>query len=151
MNDKIKELLENAEKSDAIAKNKWRIENREQLRKERKQKLKELMEQDKQKDIVELAFKLYPFSSDSVRNAFITGYNKAKEMECVLLCAKEQKSIELPSDEEIEKESNNEYQEQKQSYENSVEMFPIDFANYLEVGFIEGAKWMRNKIQGNKE
>ena len=32
-------------------------------------------------DIAELAFKLYPFSSDSVRNAFITGYNKAKEME----------------------------------------------------------------------
>jgi hypothetical protein len=55
--------------------------------------------------------------------------------------------IELPSDEEIQKESNNEYQEQKQSYENSVEMFPIDFANYLEVGFIEGAKWMRDKIQ----
>ena len=57
--------------------------------------------------------------------------------------------IELPSDEEIQKESNNEYQEQKQSYENSVEMFPIDFANYLEVGFIDGAKWMRDKIQGN--
>jgi hypothetical protein len=55
--------------------------------------------------------------------------------------------IELPSDEEIQKESNNEYQEQKQSYENSVEMFPIDFANYLEVGFIEGAKWMRDKIR----
>jgi hypothetical protein len=32
-------------------------------------------------DAAELAFKLYPFSSDSVRNAFITGYNKAKEME----------------------------------------------------------------------
>ena len=47
--------------------------------------------------------------------------------------------IELPSDEEIEKESNNEYQEQKQYYENSVEMFPIDFANYLKVGFIDGA------------
>ncbi len=30
-------------------------------------------------DAEELAFKLYPFSSDSVRNAFITGYNKAKE------------------------------------------------------------------------
>jgi hypothetical protein len=59
--------------------------------------------------------------------------------------------IELPSDEEIEQESNNEYQEQKQSYENSVEMFPIDFANYLEVGFIEGAKWMRNKIQGGNK
>ncbi len=37
MNDKIKELLKNAEQSDAIAKNKWRIENREQLREERKQ------------------------------------------------------------------------------------------------------------------
>ena len=57
--------------------------------------------------------------------------------------------IELPTDEEIEQESNNEYQEQKQSYENSVEMFPIDFANYLKVGFIDGVKWMRNKIQGN--
>jgi len=46
MNDKIKQLLENAEQSDAIARNKWRIENREQLRKERKEKLKELMERD---------------------------------------------------------------------------------------------------------
>jgi predicted GTPase len=46
MNDKIKELLENAEQSDAIAINKWRIENREQLRKERKEKLKELMEKE---------------------------------------------------------------------------------------------------------
>jgi len=61
-----------------------------------------------------------------------------------------QKPILLPSDEEIEKESNNEYQEQKQSYENSVEMFPIDFANYLKVGFIDGVKWMRNKIQGGE-
>jgi hypothetical protein len=59
--------------------------------------------------------------------------------------------IELPSDEEIEQESNNEYQEQKQSYENSVEMFPIDFANYLKVGFIDGVKWMRNKIQGGEQ
>ena len=32
-------------------------------------------------DAAELALKLYPFSSDSVRNAFITGYNKAKEMD----------------------------------------------------------------------
>jgi Flp pilus assembly protein TadB len=47
MNDKIKHLIDTAEKSDAIAINKWRIENREQLRKERKQKLKELMEKDK--------------------------------------------------------------------------------------------------------
>ena len=46
MNDKIKELLENAEKSDAIAKLKWRIENREALRDQRKKELKELMERD---------------------------------------------------------------------------------------------------------
>ena len=42
------------------------------------------MSNDKQQtavDAAELALKLYPFSSDSVRNAFITGYNKAKEME----------------------------------------------------------------------
>jgi uncharacterized membrane protein YiaA len=52
MNDKIKQLLENAEQSDAIARNKWRIENREQLRKERKEKLKELMEKDKQKTAI---------------------------------------------------------------------------------------------------
>jgi predicted GTPase len=48
MNDKIKQLLENAEQSDAIAINKWRIENREQLRKECKEKLKELIEKDEQ-------------------------------------------------------------------------------------------------------
>ena len=53
MNDKVKELLKNAEQSDAIAINKWRIENREQLRKERKEKLKELMEKDKQQTAVE--------------------------------------------------------------------------------------------------
>jgi hypothetical protein len=31
-------------------------------------------------DVAELAIKLYPFSN-SERNAFITGYNKAKEIE----------------------------------------------------------------------
>jgi hypothetical protein len=35
-------------KSDALAQNKWRIENREQLREQRKQELKELMEKDNQ-------------------------------------------------------------------------------------------------------
>ena len=67
MNDKIKQLLENAEQSDAIAKNKWRIENREQLRKERKEKLKELMGKDKQQTAVEqFAIALY-------ENGFLTG------------------------------------------------------------------------------
>lgn len=46
MNDKIKHLLATADKTDSIAKNKWRIENREQLREQRKRELKELMEKD---------------------------------------------------------------------------------------------------------
>jgi len=83
MNDKIKQLLENAEQSDAIARNKWRIENREQLRKERKEKLKELMGKDKQQTAVEqFAIALY-------ENGFLTGngdeiqelLEKSKEME----------------------------------------------------------------------
>ena len=52
MNDKIKELLSTAYKTDSIEKNKWRIENREQLRKERKQKLKKLMERDKKQKAI---------------------------------------------------------------------------------------------------
>ena len=55
MNDKIKDILsfaykdliDKAYKTDSIAKNKWRIENREQLREQRKKELKELMEKDK--------------------------------------------------------------------------------------------------------
>ena len=45
-NNKIKHLLDTAYKTDAIAKNKLRIENREQLREQRKKELKELMEKD---------------------------------------------------------------------------------------------------------
>jgi hypothetical protein len=51
MNDKIKHLLATAYKTDAIAKNKWRIENREQLREKRKKELQELMEKEKQNHI----------------------------------------------------------------------------------------------------
>lgn len=47
MNDKIKHILDTAYKTDSIAKNKWRIENRKQLREQRKKELKELMEKDK--------------------------------------------------------------------------------------------------------
>ena len=85
-------------------------------------------------DVAELAMKLYPFSN-SERNAFITGYNKAKEMECVLLCAKEQRSIELPSDEEIKK---------------MMELDGMEFDEFdpYDVSYLGGAKWMRDKIQG---
>ena len=40
-------ILVTASKTDSIAKNKWRIENREQLREQRKKELKELMDKDK--------------------------------------------------------------------------------------------------------
>lgn len=53
------------------------------------------MSNNKQIDIAELAIKEYPFSNDSVRNAFINGYNKAKELH-------KNQTIELPSDEDIE-------------------------------------------------
>lgn len=43
------------------------------------QKIKE-MSNNKQIDIGELAIKLYPFGNDNIRNAFISGYNKAKAM-----------------------------------------------------------------------
>ena len=91
MNDKIKQLLENAEQSDSIAINKWRIENREQLRKERKEKLKELMEKDKQQTAVEWQFEQlfnsfekfnngeYTFDEYLKRNLEIR--EQAKEME----------------------------------------------------------------------
>jgi hypothetical protein len=50
------------------------------------------MSNNKQTDIAELAMKEYPFSN-SERNAFINGYNKAKELH-------KNQTIELPSDEE---------------------------------------------------
>ena len=51
MNDKIKQLLATAEKVDGISKIKWRIENRELLKKQRKIELKILIEKDKNKNL----------------------------------------------------------------------------------------------------
>ena len=59
MNDKIKHLLATAEKFDGLADIKRRIANREQLRKERKEKLKELMEKDKQQTSVQWLFQQF--------------------------------------------------------------------------------------------
>jgi protein subunit release factor B len=55
-------------------------------------------------------------------------YEQAKEME------KEQRSIEVPSDEEIGKEA-------------SVRHYGTNFKHV----FASGAKWMRNKIQGGEQ
>jgi hypothetical protein len=60
-------------------------------------------------------------------------WEQAKEME------KEQKRIKLPSDEEISEESP--YVPDDAS---------IDFWSHKE-GFVDGAKWMRNKIQGGNK
>ena len=46
--ERIRELLKNAEKVDGLSFIKERIANREQLRKEKREKLKELIEKDKQ-------------------------------------------------------------------------------------------------------
>lgn len=59
MNDKIKDLLAQSYKTDSIAKNKWRIENREKLREQRKKELKELIEKDKTMSNNKQTMKLY--------------------------------------------------------------------------------------------
>jgi hypothetical protein len=79
-------------------------------------------------DVSELAMKLYPFSNLE-RNAFITGYNEAKEME------KEQKRIILPSDEEIREVIN--------PFQNEMDDFDLGFRN--------GVQWLRDKIQGGNK
>jgi hypothetical protein len=91
MNDRIKQLLATAEQSDAISKNKWRIENREQLRKERKEKLKELMEKDKQHTAVDLfaekTFNLIELmkrkwvNQEEFLDGILKARNEAKEIE----------------------------------------------------------------------
>lgn len=81
-------------------------------------------------DASELAMKLYPFSN-SERNAFIAGYNKAHEID------NEQRSIKLPTDEEIDEKA-----------------FQVPYDNtkdFYDLQFIKGAKWMRDKIQGGNK
>ena len=107
MNDKIKQLLENAEQSDAIAKNKWRIENREQLRKERKEKLKELMENNKQQTAVEWLWEIA-----YNRELTVEDWKQAKEME------KEQKEMSYAVG-------------YKEGYKRSLEMVEWYIKNYI--------------------
>jgi hypothetical protein len=92
MNDKIKHLLATADKTDSIAKNKWRIENREQLREQRKKELTELMEKDKtmsndefssvewlyNKMVLKLCNKLQTIEYTHI---FLEEFEKAKEMQ----------------------------------------------------------------------
>ena len=88
------------------------------------------MSNNKQTDIKELAITEYPFGN-SERNAFINGYNKAKELH-------KNQTIELPSDEEIKK---------------MMELDGMEFDEFdpYDVSYLGGACWMRNKIQRDKQ
>jgi histidinol phosphatase-like enzyme len=138
MNDKIRELLENAEKTDSLAKLKWRIENREQLRKDRKEKLKELMEKDKQ----QTALKLYTEeqlvnTAEAIRN-YLKNYPEKFHESMIEKHLKNLTPIELPSDEEIKK---------------MMELDGMEFDEFdpYDVSYLGGACWMRNKIQGGNK
>ena len=86
MNDKIKNLLATAYKTDSIAKNKWRIENREQLREQRKRELKELMEKDnemsnnKQSSVEWLLSFIEPSLTQEQKHFFSMVIEQAKEI-----------------------------------------------------------------------
>ena len=80
------------------------------------------MTNNKQTNIAELAINEYPFSN-SERNAFINGYNKAKELD-------KNQTLEPPSHYEIWDEAHKEESSERH------------------YAFMRGAKWMRDKIQG---
>lgn len=88
------------------------------------------------------------YAEEQVMNALRLAHSHIKPLQYVVDTLI---PIELPSNEEIEDESNKEYQEQEQSYENSIEFFSFNNSNYLKSGFVEGAKWIRNKIQGGQK
>ena len=77
-NEELKQLLDTAEKVDGISNIKWRIENREQLRKERKEKLKELMT-NKTKQKVTAVEWLWEIAYN--RELTLQDWQQAKEME----------------------------------------------------------------------
>ena len=96
MNDKIKHLLATAYKTDSIAQNKWRIENREQLREQRKKELAELMEKDKtmsnnkqssvewysvKRDVLEIEVRLGKLSANEYAEELAKAEQQAKAMQ----------------------------------------------------------------------
>jgi prophage maintenance system killer protein len=97
------------------------------------QKRKTTMSNNKQTDIKELAITEYPFGN-SERNAFINGYNKAKELH-------KNQTIELPSDKDIDKEATDLFSKTTKIYISIIQC----------KAFKQGAKWMRNKIQGGEQ
>jgi hypothetical protein len=118
-------IVTTANKTDSIEKNKSRIENREQLREQRKNELKELIKKDKP------TMQLY--TREQMIKAFDYG-QKVEGFDWIGDMIDSLDAIELPSDEEI-KDASIKY------YVNKSACF------YFEIG----AKWMRDKIKlGNK-
>ena len=78
--ERIRELLKNAEKFDGLSFIKERIANREQLRKERKEKLKELMEKETKQTAVDWLIQNLIESYDLTEETF-KEFEQAKEME----------------------------------------------------------------------
>ena len=67
--------------------------------------------------------------------------------------------IELPSDEEIEKRYYKELEERREKAKNFTgqvagrhsDMFGVSEVHHMVTGYLECAKWMRDKIQGGKK
>ena len=87
------------------------------------------------RDVLEIEVRLGKLSPIEYAEELTKAEQQAKEME------KQQRSIELPSDEEIEKESFNLYANHN-TYSLNVRQYKA---------FKRGATWMRNKIQGGEQ
>jgi uncharacterized protein YciI len=121
-------IVATAYKTDSIEKNKSRIENREQLREQRKKELKELIEKDKPN--------MQLYTREQMIKAFNYG-QKVEGFDWIGDMIDSLEAIELPSDEEIIK---------------IMELDDMEFDEFdpYHLAHLEGAKWMRNKIGGNK-
>jgi predicted solute-binding protein len=87
------------------------------------------------RDVLEIEVRLGKLSPIEYAEELTKAEQQAKEME------KQQRSIELPSDEEIEKESFDLYANHN-TYSLNVRQYKA---------FKRGAKWMRDKIQGGEQ
>jgi len=83
------------------------------------------------RDVLEIEVRLGKLSPIEYAEELTKAEQQAKEME------KEQKSIKLPSDEEIDEKA-----------------FQVPYDNtkdFYDLQFIKGAKWMRDKIKGDEQ
>jgi flagellar biosynthesis GTPase FlhF len=96
---------------------------------------KRMKNKQKEVDIAELAWKEYPFSN-SERNAFISGYNKANEIH-------KENTIKLLNDEEIDNHVEDDFLNSTEVHKYSEEVQLL-----MKAMCKAGMKCMRDKIQG---